>query len=441
MKKNYRLTSAQIILVGFLAVILLGTFLLMLPIASRSGEATPFLDCLFTATSATCVTGLIVHDTATYWSLFGKAVILILIQTGGLGVITTAFLIRVMIGSRISLIQRTLLQDSISGDNVAGIIRMSLYILKMVAVAETLGALFMMPVFIHQFGIVRGIGYSFFHSISAFCNAGFDLMGVRQKYSSLVYYQSNVIINLIIMFLIVFGGLGFYTWRDIHKNKYHFSRYSLQTKVVLTTSAFLIVFPALLFFFTEYRRLPMGERILSSFFQSVTARTAGFNSSDLTKFTENDLLIMILLMLIGGSPGSMAGGMKTTTVAVLAGTFVSLCGRRSSTVLFQRRIPEKTIRSALALSVMYLVLFLTSGMAISAMEGKPLLICFFETASAVGTVGLTLGLTPGLHAMSRIILICLMFFGRIGGLTFMYAAFRKSKFSAAYLPEENLNVG
>ena len=431
LKKNFRLTSAQIILAGFFLVILAGALLLMLPIASMEGRVTPFLDCLFTSTSATCVTGLVVYDTATHWSLFGKVVILSLIQIGGLGVITTAFLIRVIIGSKISLIQRTLLQDSISGDNVQGIVRMSLYIMKMVMAVELGGA----------FGPVTGAGYALFHSVSAFCNAGFDLMGVREKYSSLVAYQGNAVINLVIMALIVFGGLGFYTWRDLQRNKLHFSRYTLQTKVVVTTTVILILLPAVIFFFAEYRSLPAGERVLASFFQSVTTRTAGFNTSDLTKFKENDLLIMIMLMLIGGSPGSTAGGMKTTTIAVVVGTFLSMSGRRSSTVLHQRRIPAKTVRAAFSIVLMYVTLFLAGGMAVSAMEHRSLLRSFFETASAIGTVGLTLGLTPSLHVVSKLILIGLMFYGRVGGLTFMYATFRRSRVGSSCLPQEDLNVG
>lgn len=441
LKKNFRLTSAQIILAGFFLVILAGALLLMLPIASMEGRVTPFLDCLFTSTSATCVTGLIVYDTATHWSLFGRIVILSLIQVGGLGVITTAFLIRVILGSKISLIQRTLLQDSISGDNVQGIIRMSLYIIKMVMAVELGGALVMYPVFARDFGPVTGAGYALFHSVSAFCNAGFDLMGVRERYSSLVAYQGNAVINLVIMALIVFGGLGFYTWRDLQRNRLHFSRYTLQTKVVVTTTAILILVPAVIFFFAEYRSLPAGERVLSSFFQSVTTRTAGFNTSDLTKFKENDLLIMIMLMLIGGSPGSTAGGMKTTTIAVVVGTFLSLSGRRSNTVLHQRRIPAKTVRAAFSIVLMYVTLFLAGGMAISAMEHRSLLRSFFETASAIGTVGLTLGLTPSLHAVSKLILITLMFYGRVGGLTFMYATFRRSRVGSSCLPQEDLNVG
>lgn len=440
-KRRYRLTSAQIIVGGFMALILAGTLLLMTPLASADGVVTPFLDALFTATSASCVTGLIVHDTATYWSTFGKIVIIILIQIGGLGVITTAFLIRVMMGSKISLVQRTLLQDSISGDNVHGIVRMSLYILKIVMLTEIGGAVLMAPVFIRDFGTAKGICYALFHSVSAFCNAGFDLMGVREKYSSLVSYQGNVVINLVVCFLIVFGGLGFYTWKDIQDKKFHFSKFNLQTKVVLTTSFLLIVLPAVLFFVSEYQGLPLKERILSSLFQSVTTRTAGFNTSDLSQFSDNSLVVMIFLMLIGGSPGSTAGGMKTTTIAILAATFLSLAARREHTVLFDRRIPERTVRSALALFLMYIFFFMAGGMVISAIEGLPLLSCLFETASAVGTVGVTLGLTPYLHAVSHLILIVFMFFGRMGGLTFMYAVLKKSRLDSSHLPEEDMNVG
>lgn len=440
-KRRRRLTSAQIIIFGFLAVILAGSVLLRLPIASRVPDSTTYLNALFTAVSSTCVTGLAVYDTATHWSMFGQVVLLLLIQIGGLGVILTAVLIQMFIGSRISLIQRTLLQDSISGDNVTGILKMSFFILKTVLFIELFGAVLLYPSLSRDFGPKLGIWYALFHSISAFCNAGFDLMGVRYQFSSLTFYQSDISVNLIIMFLIVAGALGFYTWRDLQKYHLRFSRWSLQSRVVLMMSALLIFIPAIIFFFSEFRTLPIRERILSSLFQSVTTRTAGFNTADLNQLSDNGILIMIVLMLTGGAPGSTAGGMKLTTIAVLIATFVSLARQDNETVLLDRRIPQKTVRRAMTLLVLYLSGFLLASMVISCIEHASLRACFFEAGSAIATVGLSLGLTPHTHIASRIILMLLMFMGRIGGLTFMYATIPKTHVRSSVYPPEDLNVG
>ena len=440
-RKRYRLTSAQIILYCFLGAVLLGGLLLSLPVSSASGQWTSYFDSLFTAISATCVTGLVVKDTATYWSPFGQAVILVLIQVGGLGVFTTAFIVRVFSGSKVTLIQRSLLKDSISGDNVAGIIRMSLFILKVVISAELIGAVLLYFVFEKDFGPVLGIWYAVFHSVSAFCNAGFDLMGVREHFSSLTAYSSDVLLNLVIMGLIIVGGIGFYTWRDFAEHGLHLSRFRLQSKVSLASAAVLIAVPALVFAFGAYAGLPAGERVLASLFQSVTTRTAGFNTMDLTQLSENCIMMMVLLMLIGGCSGSTAGGMKTTTFTVLVATLVAIARRSDDTVLFQRRVPQHTVRSAAALLVLYLVGALVGAMAISSLEGLPLLTCLFETASAMGTVGLTLGITPSLHAASHAILMVLMFVGRIGGLTFLFATARRARVESEHYPTEDINVG
>ncbi|MGI6754639.1 MAG: TrkH family potassium uptake protein [Atopobiaceae bacterium] len=440
-RKRFKLTSSRIIFASFLGVVLLGGFLLTLPVASSSGQWTSFLDAVFTAVSATCVTGLVVHDTATFWSPFGQAVILALIQIGGLGVFTTAFIVTVISGSKVTLIQRSLLKESISADNVKGIIRMSLFIVKVVLAVELVGALVLYVVFGREFGPIKGVWYAVFHAISAFCNAGFDLMGVRESYSSLVSYSTNVLVNLVIMALIIIGGIGFYTWKDVRDHGLDIKRYRLQSKISLLASAVLILVPAAIFFFTAYGDYPIKERVLASAFQSVTARTAGFNTTDLTQFSQSNIMLMIMLMLIGGCSGSTAGGMKTTTFVIMVATVFAIARRRDDTVIFQRRIPQQTIRNASVLLVLYVLGSLVGAMLISAHDNQPMIACFFETASAMGTVGLTLGLTPSLSVFSHIILMVLMFIGRIGGLTLLFATFDKTSYSSEHYPLEDVNVG
>ncbi|MDY3017356.1 MAG: potassium transporter TrkG [Blautia sp.] len=441
-QKNHRhFTSFQVIILGFFSVILLGSLLLMLPISTRDGHGASFADGLFTATSAVCVTGLIVRDTATYWSEFGQAVILTLIQIGGMGVVTIAVAIAVASGRKIGLMQRSTMQEAISAHQVGGIVRLTKFILKTSISIELLGALLLAPVFCKDFGIFKGLWYSVFHSISAFCNAGFDLIGIREPFSSLTSYASNPIVNFTIMALIITGGLGFVTWADIRKNKFHFRKYNMQSKVILTVTAGLLIFPAIYFFFCEFSNFPIGERILSSLFQSVTPRTAGFNTVDLTLLTETGLMIMIILMLIGGSPGSTAGGMKTTTVAVLFSSALAVFRKQDSAHFFSRRIPDNAVKNAATILMMYLTLFLGGGMVISYIEKVPLMSALFETSSAIGTVGLSLGLTPSLGMVSKAILILLMFFGRVGGLTLIFAALSERNTFGSRYPQEKITVG
>ena len=438
-KKNW--SPFRIIILGFSAVILLGSLLLMLPLASRTGAVTPFLHALFTATSAVCVTGLVIYDTALYWSPFGQTIILVLIQIGGLGVVTVAGAFAILSGRKIGLMQRSTMQEAISAPNVGGIVRLTGFILKAVPVVELLGAAALFPVFYKEFGVVRGLWYALFHSVSAFCNAGFDLMGVKAPFSSLTDYAAQPVVSLVIALLIVVGGLGFLTWEDIRTNRHHLRRYRMQSKVILTVTAALILFPALYFFFFEFSAAPLGERALLSFFQSVTPRTAGFNTADLTAMSETGQFLITILMLIGGSPGSTAGGMKTTTLAVLLAAALAVFRRRSQPHFFHRRVSGDTVIQASTILMMYLVLFLTGGLIISRMEGLPLLTCLFETASAIGTVGLTLGITPGLTPLSHLILIALMFFGRVGGLTLIYAALTRVQSCCSRLPQERITVG
>lgn len=440
-KNSKSKTSFQIIIISFLVLILVGTLLLMLPIASQTRTVTHFSDALFTAVSATCVTGLVVVDTASYWSMFGQLVILILIQIGGMGVITIGLAVIRASGKKIGLWQRSTMQESISAPQVGGIVRLTGFILKTSAIIELIGALLLAPIFCRDFGIIKGIWYSVFHSISAFCNAGFDLMGIREHFSSLCSYSENIYLNLIIMLLIIIGGIGFLTWSDIGSYKHKIKRYSLQSKIVLLTSSLLILLPAVYFYFYEYSGMSANNRIISSLFQSVTTRTAGFNTQDLAQMDESGSAVMIILMLIGGSPGSTAGGMKTVTFAVLFLSAVAVFSRRNDVQCFKRRIDENTVRSAGAVLFMYIVLFFTSGIIISRTEDLPLLTCLFETSSAIGTVGITMGITSKLSLLSRIILMMLMFFGRVGGLTLIYAAVPSAESKNSRLPLEKITVG
>ena len=395
----------------------------------------------FTATSAVCVTGLIIKDTATYWSPFGQAVILTLIQAGGLGVVTIALFIETLAGKKLSLKEKDLMEDSISAFQIGGITEMAHFIFRVALIIEAAGVLLMLPVFIRDFG-VSGIWMSIFHAISAFCNAGFDLMGRHSgEFSSLTAYSGNALIVLTISLLIVFGGIGFLTWHDILKKKRDLKKYRMQSKVILAVTAALIAIPAVLYFIVEFRDASLWKRICLSLFQAVTPRTAGFNTADLTKMSGAGIGLMIVLMVIGGSPGSTAGGMKTTTLAVLVSNALSVFRRKKDTQLFGKRVESSTVSSASALLLLYLFLTLSAGMLISTVEGLPLKQCLFETASAVGTVGLTLGITPSLGLFSHILLMLLMFFGRVGGLTLMYAAIFDVKAEVSRRPAEKINVG
>lgn len=435
------LTTFQSIFLGFFLIIIIGSLLLMLPISSVSEKVTPFNESLFTATSAVCVTGLVVHDTGSYWSTFGQAIILILIQIGGLGVITVAASFALLSGRKISLMQRSTMQEAIAAPKIGGIVRLTGFVLKATLIFELSGAVIMMPVLCKDYG-VKGVWLAVFHSISAFCNAGFDILGTdASKYVSLTQYVNCTSINLAVIFLIVIGGIGFLTWEDIYTNKLHFRRYRMQSKVILITSAILIIVPALYFFFFDLNNLPIKQRILSSLFQSVTTRTAGFNTVDLTALQEPSIATMIVLMIIGGSPGSTAGGIKTTTVAVLIANSLATFGRKDSSHFFKRRIDNQVVKNASTILIMYLVLSFTGAVAISTAEKIPFLKCLFETSSAIGTVGLTLGITPELGLFSQLILILLMFCGRVGGLTLIYAAISNTKKNISKYPLEHITVG
>lgn len=441
-----RMSPPRIVLLSFITAILLGTLLLMLPFASKAGEGTPFLSALFTATSATCVTGLVVCDTFSHWSVFGQAVILLLIQIGGMGVVTIAVALSIISGKKISLRQRWIMQESISAPHVGGILRQTRFILKTAFLLEALGALALSFRFVPMFGLGRGLWFAVFHSVSAFCNAGFDLMGVNKPFSSMTAFTGDPLVVVTLSLLIISGGVGFLTWGDIRDKGLRFRRYSVQSRVVLVFSALLLVGG-----FACYEgellhnsgiAAPGAERFLAAIFQSVTTRTAGFNTLPLDSLGSGSQLVTIMLMLIGGATGSTAGGFKVNTLAVLLLTMISAFRGKANAEGFGRRLSAATIRNAVAIFLLYMLLFVGGGLLIRLADGIPLMGAMFEAASAVATVGLSLGYTPGLSAVSRVLLICLMYFGRVGGLTLMYAVVEQDRLGGAVrLPEETVAVG
>lgn len=440
-KKRKRLTTFQTITIGFAVVILIGSLLLMLPVSTACGERTSFIDALFTSTSAVCVTGLVIHDTAQYWSMFGQFVIMMLIQIGGMGVITVAASLLIVSGQRIGLLHRSAMQEALSAHKVGGIVRLAGFIIKATFAIELLGALLLSTVFCGEFGTAKGLWYSIFHSISAFCNAGFDLMGIKEPFSSLTAYNIEPTVNLTIMSLIIVGGVGFLTWDDVRTNRYRIRKYSLQSKTILCVTALLLAVSFFYFFVFEFGGEPFSERLWESLFQSVTPRTAGFNTVDMKEISPTGQLVTIILMIFGGSPGSTAGGIKTTTVAVLIASCVSIFKKREEAHLFNRRVSDETVKYALTIFMMYIASFSGGGILISNIEGVPLMAGFFEAASAIGTVGLSMGITPWLGTASKIILMGLMFLGRVGGLTLVFAAMSGGHRVSSRLPKEKITVG
>lgn len=437
----------QLILRGYLAIILIGAFLLSLPIAARGGESTPFSDCFFTATSATCVTGLIRYDTYTHWTLFGQLVILTLIQTGGLGFMTLAILALVISGRKISLNQRSIMQNSISAPQIGGIVRMTKFIVLGSFLIEGLGGVLLSFSFVPQFGIKKGLYFSFFHSISAFCNAGFDLMGgITGECSSLTGMAGNWYVGTVIMLLIFLGGLGFAVWRDLLAKRFCFKKLNLQSKMVLSISISLVVLGAAALAVLEWNEplmqgMSVGEKLHASLFQSVSVRTAGFNSVDLSKLTESSLFVMICLMLVGGSTGSTAGGIKTTTFWILCISILATFRRKKNIEMFGRRMEEGITRTASCVFMTYLLLTAAVAVIISAIEKLPLLTALFESVSALATVGLTLGVTANLGMVSKLLLAFLMLCGRVGSITMLLAFSSEKGVTNSKLPLEKVQVG
>lgn len=420
--KKLRLTPARLIALGFLVVILVGTALLMLPFASK-GKPAGFLDALFTSTSATCVTGLVVRDTFTGWTTFGQLVILFLIQLGGLGFMTVITLMSMLLGKKLGLYDRKVLMQSAGNITLNGIGGLIRRIVPFTFVFELAGAVLLATRFVPDFGWGRGLYAAVFHSISAFCNAGFDLMGMRTPSSSLTAYVSDPVVNLTVCALIVVGGLGFLVWRDLIRCHFCWKKLQLHSKLVLATTAILLVGGWALLLLFEWNAsmgaLSVPEKILASLFQSVSPRTAGFNTVDLTKLSESGNLLTDFLMLIGGSPGSTAGGIKTTTLAVLTLSAISSARGRMRVNAYRMSVERETLRQASSILLVYLGMSFAAVLAICAIDPFPLKAVLFEVVSAIATVGLSLGITSQLSAASQVILILLMYAGRIGGLTFV----------------------
>ena len=440
-----RLTHTQWIAVGFLIIILCGTFLLMLPVSDRRMQGTDFLLALFTATSATCVTGLVVVDTYQHFSLFGQIVILLMIQVGGLGFVTIGVRVLLMMGKKIGLADRGLLKDSVNALALGGIVRLTKLIIKGTLLIEGIGALLLSIRFIPEFGFWEGIYYSIFHAVSAFCNAGFDLMGRFEAYSSLVRYTNDWLVNLTVISLILIGGLGFLVWNDLIKNRLAFRKYSLHTKMVLTALVVLVVVPSLLFWGLERSGVlgtlsPSGQ-FWGALFAAVTPRTAGFNTTDVAGMGDAGKILTLVLMLIGGNPGSTAGGVKTTTVMVLLCYIVSMIQHRDGVNVYGRRLEDGMIEKAAVVFTLTLTLAVTASFCICAVDRLPMSDVLLETFSAVNTVGMSTGITRQTGVFSRMVLILLMYCGRIGSLSFALAFTDKRRKSSVRQPMERINIG
>lgn len=446
-KIQNQLTYVRVIAFGYLMVILAGTLLLLLPSATVPGEKTGFLTALFTATSATCVTGLVVVDTATHWTAFGHTVILFMIQIGGLGFMTMGVLLAMVLRKRISLRARGLLQESMNYMQMGGILRLLRATFRGTLLFEGVGAVLLAARFIPVFGVGKGIAYGIFHSISAFCNAGFDLMGgYSGKYSSLVEFHGDILINLVIMALIILGGIGFFVWSDIKKNKWHIKSYMLHTKITLFTTAVLLVAGTILYFLFEKENLLAGmsgkDQLLAAAFSSVTARTAGFNTIDTGALTNASKLLTIVLMFIGGSPGSTAGGVKTVTALVLVAYVWSNLRDSKGVNLFNRRLDDDVIRKASNVVVISLLMAVASVIFICFKQPYlPVEDVMFEVFSAIGTVGMSTGLTRDLSLASRIVVILLMYCGRIGSMSFALSFTERKKVAPVQLPVEKIMIG
>ena len=418
LKKEIWFTHARKIAIGFFIIIIAGTFLLTLPISGRSGEWTNPVDALFTATSATCVTGLAVFDTYQYWSVFGQIVIITLIQIGGLGFITFGVGFSIFFKQRIGLARRNLIQESVSALKLAGVVKLVRKIIIGTAIFEGIGAVVLAIRFIPKMGFAVGIYNAVFHSISAFCNAGFDLMGRYEEYSSLTAYSGDIVINITIMLLIIIGGLGFIVWDDIWHNRLKFRKYSLHSKIVIISTTVLVFGSAILFGIFEHNNTMAGmnpvETVLASLFASVTTRTAGFNTIDLGAMTQSSKLLTDVLMFIGGSPGSTAGGIKTTSIVVMICYIGANLNGIQGVNILGRRISEEDVKKASVVMGINMGIAVVALIAITAVQPFNMDDLLLEVFSAIGTVGLSTGLTRQLTTFSKFVIIFLMYCGRIG---------------------------
>ncbi|WP_304508965.1 TrkH family potassium uptake protein [Anaerotignum sp.] len=443
-KRHLRLSNLQIVALGYFCVAVIGTILLLLPISTMDGSST-LLEAMFTAVSASCVTGLVLVDTSTHWTLFGQTVILFLIQIGGLGFMTIGVRFMLLVRRKISLREREVMVESINAYQLGGIVKLAGKIVTGTFIIEGIGAALLAIRFIPEFGFTKGLFYSVFHSISAFCNAGFDLMGIKEPFGSLVFYSDDILINFTIMALIIIGGIGFFIWEDVYNHRLKWRRYYLHTKIVLATTAILIFGSAFLFFILERSAtgvgIPMKERVLTALFQSVTCRTAGFNTIDTAGMSEGSKLLSMLLMFIGGSPGSTAGGIKTTTFAVLILYMISGAKREVHANVFGRSLMVDALGKAVSIFTINLGVALIGALLLCAIQPFSGIDVLFEVFSAMGTVGLSTGLTRELTAASACVITLLMFLGRVGSVSLASALLEKKAKPPVTLPTEKIIIG
>lgn len=442
--RKKKLSEVRILALGFLIIILLGGVILSLPISSKNGTYTSLVDSIFTATSAVCVTGLITVDTGTHWNTFGHCIIIVLIELGGLGFMSVTTFIAMLLGKKITLRDRLIMQEAMNALDIQGLVKMMKYIVILTFSVQSIGAFLLSFVFIPQFGIGKGIFYSIFHSISAFCNAGFDLFG---NFTSLTSYYNNYYLIIVISLLIVIGGLGFSVIAELLNFK-HIRKFSIHTKLVLYVTVSLIVLGALLIFGVEYRNeatlgsLNFGEKVLNSVFASITPRTAGFNSISTGDMTMSGKLVTIILMFIGGSPGSTAGGLKTTTFAILILTAVSVLNGREDTEAFGRRFSKESVYKAFTLFVLAMAIVLGVTMILSIAEPTQQFIdLLYEASSAIGTAGITTGVTQEIGTLSKFVIMLAMYFGRLGPITVFLALMKKDKKAGIRYPEAKILIG
>ena len=450
-KKKFKLSTTQIILLSFLVTILIGSGLLALPISSASGEAVPYLDALFTATTSTCVTGLVTIPTVSTWSVFGQIVILLLIQIGGLGIITIMSGLMLLLNRKMGIDDRLLIQDAFNLNTMSGLAKFIKNVLIGTLIIEGVGAVLYMIVFVPDFG-ARGIWISVFNSVSAFCNAGIDIIAEN----SLCNYATNPLINIVTSALIILGGLGYIVWWDVirvvksrsPKNRKIFRHLSLHSKIAITATAVLILVGAILIFIFEYDnpltigKMSLFDKIQISLFQSVTTRTAGFATIPQENLTNASATVSIVLMLIGGSPVGTAGGMKTVTIAVLICSAFATIRNKNSVTLFGRRISEESIKKAVSVVVMFLTICAISTILLMATSNASPLDAVFETVSATATVGLSRNLTATLNTFGKLIIIVTMYFGRVGPISLAIALGSKNESQNVITePTEDISIG
>lgn len=442
--KKMKLSGVQILALGFFIVIFVGGVLLSLPISSASGESTNFLDALFTSTSAVCVTGLITLDTGTHWNEFGQIVIMFLIEIGGLGFMSFATFIAVLLGRKITLRDRLIMQEAMNTFNIQGLVKMVRYVLGFTFAVQFFGALLLSTQFVPKFGLAKGIYYSIFHSISAFCNAGFDLFG---GFSSLVSYSGNVVVLLTISALIIIGGLGFTVWLEVY-NYRGLKKLSVHSKIVILITVVLIIGGTIFMYLFEMHNpktignMSFDDKVLNSFFASVSPRTAGFNSVSTDGMTNSGKLLTIILMFIGGSPGSTAGGLKTATFGIIILTVISVIRGREDTQVFGRRFSKSLVYKSFALLIIGMTLVIGVTLLLSITDPNESFVnILYEATSAFGTVGLTTGVTQRLSTAGKIIIMITMYCGRVGPMTVALAFIRNKKKQTHKYPEGKILIG